>query len=253
MSNSKSAIKEIKNLMVQFGFLKNDESQLLSFKLEDDTILNTEKLEVGSPIFKINEAFEQVSLEDGSYKLKENFDIEVIDGEIKSVKEIFVDAKLADGTVIKVEGDGLMEGAKVVVVTEDAEIPAPDGVHELEDGSKVETKDGVIVKVEEALEEELPKEGPDAMPPAIDEPATEGPKVEVEMLEMLKDFVKKMSEKMGSLENKIKDVEAQFNSFKKEPGAKPIANGKTEKFNNVSNEDLEDKISMIMSLRSTNK
>jgi hypothetical protein len=75
MSNSKSAIKEIKNLMVQFGFLKNDEVELLSFKLEDDTILNTEKLEAGSKIFKINEAFEQVVLEDGSYKLKEKFEI----------------------------------------------------------------------------------------------------------------------------------------------------------------------------------
>jgi hypothetical protein len=75
MSNSKSAIKEIKSLMVQFGFLKNDEVELLSFKLEDDTILNTEKLEVGSKIYKINEQFEQVNLEDGSYKLIENFDI----------------------------------------------------------------------------------------------------------------------------------------------------------------------------------
>ena len=133
MSNSKSAIKEIKNLMVQFGFLKNDEVELLSFQLEDDTILNTEKLEIGSKIYKINEAFEQVTLEDGSYKLKENFDIEVVEGEIKSVKEIFIDAKLVDGTVVKVGGDSLVEGAKVVVVTEDAEIPAPDGTHELED------------------------------------------------------------------------------------------------------------------------
>ena len=252
MSNSKTAIAEIKKLMKQFGFL-SDDATLKSFKLEDNTILQTADLKVGEKISKINDAFEQVALEDGKFRLVENFEIEVANGEIKSVKEIFVDAKLADGTVIKVEGDGLMEGAKVVVVTEDAEIPAPDGLHELEDGSKVETKDGVIVKVEEALEEELPKEGPDAMPPAIDEPATEGPKVEVEMLEMLKDFVKKMSEKMGSLENKIKDVEAQFNSFKKEPGAKPIANGKTEKFNNVSNADLDDKISMIMSMRNTNK
>jgi hypothetical protein len=252
MSNSKTAIAEIKKLMKQFGFLADD-ATLKSFKLEDNTILQTADLKVGEKISKINDAFEQVALEDGKFRLVENFEVEVVNGEIKSVKEIFVDAKLADGTVIKVEGDGLMEGAKVVVVTEDAEIPAPDGLHELEDGSKVETKDGVIVKVEEALEEELPKEGPDAMPPAIDEPATEGPKVEVEMLEMLKDFVKKMSEKMGSLENKIKDVEAQFNSFKKEPGAKPIANGKTEKFNNVSNADLDDKISMIMSMRNTNK
>jgi hypothetical protein len=252
MSNSKTAIAEIKKLMKQFGFL-SDDATLKSFKLEDNTILETKNLVAGEKITKVNEEFERVALESGVFKLVENFEIEVVNGEIKSVKEIFVDAKLADGTVVKVEGDGVVEGAKVLVVTADAEIPAPDGVHELEDGSKIETKDGIIVKVEEMLEEELPKEGPESMPPAIDEPATEGPKVEVELLEMLKDFVKKMNEKMGSLEKKVEDVQSQFSSFKKEPSAKPIANGKTEKFNNVSNDDLEDKISMIMSLRGTNK
>jgi len=253
MSNSKTAIAEIKKLMKQFGFLAED-ATLKSFKLEDNTILETKDLVAGEKITKLNEEFERVALESGVFKLVENFEIEVEDGEIKSVKEIFVDAKLADGTVVKVEGDGVVEGAKVVVVTEDAEIPAPDGVHELEDGSKIETKDGVIVKVEEMLEEELPKEeGPEAMPPAVDEPATEGPKIEVELLDMLKDFVKKMNEKMGSLEKKVEDVEAQFSSFKKEPAAKPIANGKTEKFNNVSNNDLDEKIAKIMSLRDTNK
>jgi len=253
MSNSKTAIAEIKKLMKQFGFLAED-ATLKSFKLEDNTILETKDLVAGEKITKLNEEFERVALESGVFKLVENFEIEVEDGEIKSVKEIFVDAKLADGTVVKVEGDGVVEGAKVVVVTEDAEIPAPDGVHELEDGSKIETKDGVIVKVEEVLEEELPKEeGPEAMPPAVDEPATKGPEVEVELLDMLKDFVKKMNEKMGSLEKKVEDVEAQFSSFKKEPAAKPIANGKTEKFNNVSNNDLDEKIAKIMSLRDTNK
>ncbi len=249
MSNSKTAIAEIKKLMKQFGFI-SDDSNLKSFKLEDNTILEAKNLVAGEKITRINDEFERVALESGKFRLVENFEIEVENGEIKSVKEIFVDAKLADGTVVKVEGDGVVEGAKVLVVTEDAEIPAPDGVHELEDGSKIETKDGLIVKVEEVLEEEVPN----MEPPAIDEPATEGkpvPEVEIELLEMLKDFVKKMSEKMGSLEDKVKDVEAQFSSFKKEPSAKPIANGKTEKFNNVSTDDLDSKISMIMSLRKT--
>lgn len=254
MSNSKTAIAEIKKLMTQFGFLSAD--TLKSFKLEDNTILEAKDLVAGEKITRINEEFERVALESGKFRLVENFEIEVVNGEIKSVKEIFIDAKLADGTVVKVEGDTLLEGAKVVVVTEDAEIPAPDGIHELEDGSKIETKDGIIVKVEEMLEEELPKEGPEAMPPAVDEPATEGkpvPEVEIELLEMLKDFVNKMNEKMGSLEKKVEDVQAQFSSFKKEPSAKKIANGKTEKFNNVSSDDLEDKISMIMAMRNTNK
>jgi hypothetical protein len=246
MSNSKSAIKEIKNLMVQFGFLKNDEVELLSFKLEDNTILNTEKLEVGSKIFKINEAFNQVVLADGTYKLKENFDIEVVSGEIVAVKEIFVDAKLVDGTVVKVSGDGLVEGAKVVVVTADAEIPAPDGVHELEDGSKIETKEGVIVKVEEKIaeaEDEMGKK-------MIDNPAKmEYPKmIESEMMDLLKEFISKMGEKVSKMEQSYSALENEFNSFKKEPAAKKIADGKTD-FNKEVEGALEARLAALQSLR----
>jgi hypothetical protein len=246
MSNSKSAIKEIKSLMVQFGFLKNDEVELLSFKLEDDTILNTEKLEVGSKIYKINEQFNQVSLEDGSYKLKENFDIQVIDGEITTVKEIFIDAKLVDGTVVKVGGDSLVEGAKVVVVTADAEIPAPDGSHELEDGTKIETKDGVIVKVEEKLEEDEEGEVPSLEEPAIDKPM----EMSKEMMELLKDFISKMGEKVSKMEQSYSSLQDEFNSFKTQPGGKKLSDGKTEVFTKENNDDqLSARIAALKSLQ----
>jgi len=252
MSKSKTAIAEIKKLMVQFGFMA-DESVMASFKLEDNTILQASKLEAGQKIVKINEDFEQVALEDGSYNLVENFSIVVKGGEIKSVKQIFVSAKLIDGTEIKVEGDSLVEGAKVVVITPDAEIPAPDGRHELEDGTKVETKDGVIVALEEKMEENgygepMPEGEPKAK--VSDEPI-----IEVEMLEMLKDFVKKMSEKMASIEEKVNEVESQFSSFKKEPAAKKIANGKTDFNKSINNNDdaLQSKLAMIAELRKNNK
>ena len=70
MSNSKNAIQEIKKLMVQFGFM-TEEKNSLSFKLADNTILQTEKLEAGNSIYKISDTFEKVSLEDGSYRLVE--------------------------------------------------------------------------------------------------------------------------------------------------------------------------------------
>jgi hypothetical protein len=245
MSNSKSAIQEIKNLMVQFGFMSEDKT-LLSFKLEDDTIVETEKLEKDSKIFKINEAFERVALEDGKYKLKENFELEVAESQIVSVKEIFVDAKLVDGTAIKVSGEGLVEGAKVVVVTEEGEIPAPDGVHELEDGTKVETKEGVIAKIEEAVKE-LPE--------------MEGPEVEIEvskdgmskeMVDMLKEFIYKMGDKVKKMEEQMSSLSTDFNSFKKEPAAKKIADGKTEKFNKTD-DYMDSKLEAIAALRKTNK
>jgi preprotein translocase subunit YajC len=246
MSNSKSAIQEIKKLMVQFGFMA-EETTPLSFKLVDDTILQTEKLEAGKEIHKINEAFEKVVLEDGSYRLVENFEIEVKEGKIETVREIFVEAKLADGTVIKVEGDNLAEGAKVVVVQEDAEVPAPDGVHELEDGTKVETKDGIIVKVEEVAGDVEEGETPEA--PELEVPSLA---MDQEMIQMLQDFIKKMGEKMCHMESQFQSLNTEFNSFKKEPAAKKIADGKTEKFNKEEDE-IDAKLAMIMSLRKNNK
>jgi hypothetical protein len=191
MSNSKSAIQEIKNLMVQFGFMSEDKTEI--------------------------------------------------------VKEIFIDAKLIDGTAIKVSEEGLVEGAKVVVVTEEGEIPAPDGVHELEDGTKVETKEGIIAKIEEKLEE-----------PEMEKPEAEV-EIEVskdgmskEMVDMLKEFIYKMGDKVKKMEEQMSSLSTDFNSFKKEPAAKKIADGKTEKFNKTD-DYMETKLEAIAALRKTNK
>jgi len=244
MSNSKNAISEIKKLMVQFGFM-TEETPLHSFKLEDNTILQTEKLVSGNSIFKINEAFEQVALEDGSYSLVENFNIEVKNGKIESVKEIFVDAKLVDGTVIKVEGDSLVEGAKVVVIQDDAEIPAPDGVHELSDGTKVETKDGIIAKIEEVVADSEEGEVAEAEKPMEPSIAMDG-----EFLQLVQDFIYKVGQKMSEMETEMSKLNSEFSSFKKEPAAKKVADGKTENFNKINNsDDVDARISNIMSLR----
>lgn len=247
MSNSKTAIAEIKKLMKQFGFM-SDESVLKSFKLEDNTILQTSDLKIGENISKINEAFEQVALEDGSYRLVENFNIEVEGGEIKSVKQIFVSAKLVDGTEIKVEGDGLVEGAKVVVVTPDAEIPAPDGRHELEDGTKVETKGGVISNVEKVKDVE--DEGPSA-PDMAYMPKMMETEVENELFSLVKDMLTKMNEKVSNLEQELSSVKNQFNSFKSEPAGKKIADGKTEVFTKENNNDdiLSARVAALKSFR----
>jgi len=246
MSNSKTAVEEIKKLMVQFGFM-TEEPSLKSFKLVDNTILQAKELLAGESVVKISDDFKQVKVEDGSYKLVENFEIEVKDGKIATVKEIFLDAKLVDGTLVKVSGDSLVEGAKVVVVQEDAEVPAPDGVHELEDGTKVETKDGAIVKVEEVVKaEEAEKPEVEIEVPSL--------AMEKELMEMLSDFVKKVGEKMASMEQSYAKLENEFKAFKKEPAAKKISDGKTE-FNSNNNQDdaIEDKLKAIMSLRKTNK
>jgi hypothetical protein len=248
-TNSKKAVQEIKKLMQQFGFIADEAPVLASFKMEDETILQAKELKVGESITKINEVFEQVALEDGVYRLKENFEIEVKDGVLVAVKEIFLDAKLADGTQIKVEGDSLVEGAKVVVVTEQGEVPAPDGVHELEDGSKVQTIDGIIAQIEAADAED--ESGMEAGA-VSDASGDDGDPIEVEMMDMLKDFVKKMSDKMASMEQKMSEVESQFSAFKSEPAAKKIADGKTE-FNKINSNPQDDIVAGIMRLRNNNK
>jgi hypothetical protein len=248
MSNPKTAINEIKKLMVQFGFM-TEEATPLSFKLEDDTIINTEKLVVGKSVSKINEAFEAVALEDGSYKLKENFEIEVSNGEITAVKEIFVEAKLKDGTVVKVEGDSLAEGAAVKVVTEEMPdgIAAPDGVHMLEDGSEVETKDGIIVSVK----------SPEGMMDGESDPMPEdsvdaGDPIQVELMKMLRDFIYQCGEKMSQMETKMEAMNNEFSAFKSEPAGKKISDGKTE-FNKISGESADDKFNSLMAFRQINK
>ena len=246
MSNSKSAIQEIKNLMVSFGFMK-EEVTLQSFKLEDNTILQTEKLEVGNKIFKINEAFEQVALEDGSYNLEGNFEIEVSNSEISVVKEIFIDAKLKDGTVVKVLGEALVAGAKIVVVKDGMEVPAPDAVHELEDGTKVETKGGIISNVEKIKDVE--DEGPEA-PEMAYMPKMMEKETDMELISLIKDFMSKMGEKVSKMEQSYSSLENEFKSFKSEPAGKKIADGKVESFNKVENDDvLSARIAALKSLR----
>lgn len=249
MSNSKSAIQEIKNLMVSFGFMK-EEVTLQSFKLEDETILQAEKLEVGNKIFKINESFEQVALENGSYKLKENFELEVSEGDIIAVKELFLDAKLKDGTLVKVIGDGLVEGAKVVVVKEDGmEVPAPDAVHELEDGTKVKTVAGIIKSIVEAVEaEDRMKDDPSKMgymPKMMEKEA------DMELISLIKDFMNKMGEKVSKMEQSYSSLENEFKAFKSEPAGKKIADGKTEVFTKENNNDdiLSARVAALKSFR----
>jgi hypothetical protein len=247
MQNPKTAIQEIKKLMVQFGFM-SDEPTLASFKTEDNTILETVELKEGNKITKVSDEFERVVLEDGKYRLVENFEIEVKNGTIKTVKQIFVDAKLIDGTQIKVEGEDLLEGAKVVVVTEEGEIPAPDGVHELEGGLKVETKEGVITRIEQVVSEdmgEIEVEGPKGSEVEVDTPDPMD-----EFVALVKDMMEKISEKMKAMEDKVQDMNAQFEAFKKEPAGKKISDGKTD-FNKQSSSDdvIAERLAAIAAMR----
>lgn len=266
MSNSKNAISEIKKLMVQFGFMSS-EPTLLDFKLEDDTILQAEALEVGKSVYKINELFEKVTLENGKYSIS-NFDVEVADGKISVVKEIFADGKLKDGTDVKATGRGFEVGGKLFVIKDGISTPAPDGTHELIDGTQVSVKDGDIVAVETAAQQNSPEEkgetpamedkespaeqGEEAKSP-VDEKTTKedgkmNPQHMDEMYNMMKEFVTKAHQKMSEMEGMYSSLKNEFEAFKKEPASKPIAYSKTD-FNKDNEDALEARLAALKNLR----
>lgn len=100
----------------------------------------------------------------------------LFNGFLKSVKENFsepvvkkfAESKLVDGTTITYEGDVPAIGVPVFVVDETGnQLPAPDGIHKLEDGSSIEVVGGVIAAIGDA-EVEAPEATP--VPGAMAEP-----------------------------------------------------------------------------------
>jgi hypothetical protein len=104
-------------------------------------------------------------------------------------KETFVDAKLMDGTIIRYES--LEVGMPLMVIDEAGnELPAPDGEHELEDGTKVTVEAGIITEV--ASKEE---EAPEAEEAPIEQPMAAVETVSKEDFETLKSEVADLKSK----------------------------------------------------------
>jgi len=121
----------------------------------------------------------------------------------------FKEAKLADGVTI-VTWEGELEGAELMVVSEEGKIPAPDGEHTLESGEVVTVAEGKVTSVTPAKEDEVEVE------------------VELEKTEdydmasintMLKECMSKiemLEKKMGesSVEAKVDEAMSAINSHK---------------------------------------
>jgi hypothetical protein len=129
------------------------------------------------------------------------------------------DAKLVDGTIVQWEGE-LSEGTAIMVVAEDGNtIPAPDAVHELEDGTKITTLGGLITAIEskEVEEEEEMKE----------EMASEFEKMFASHLEAFNSLL----EKFSTIENKVAEYELKFSEISN--NINDITKNNTEKFNAI--------------------
>lgn len=103
------------------------------------------------------------------------------------------DAKLVDGTIVRIE-PAVEVGATVQVIGEDGELlDAPDADHELEDGRIIKTEGGIILEVievegeEEVVEEEM-----------SEEEATAEPTLEDKLLEKVNELVTKHREDLDA-------------------------------------------------------
>ena len=147
------------------------------------------------------------------------------------------EATLVDGTIVKAES--LTEGAALVVVTEEGEIPAPVGVHETTDGMLITVEEeGIIAKVEEKEME--------AEAEVTEEVA------EFSSEDFLNQVAELINSKFSELEAKINNVDAEFHAFKAEPAAKKITNnlGETQK---VEGDLAEARFNKLMEFRNQTK
>lgn len=136
----------------------------------------------------------------------------------------FGELTLVDGTIVKYEGDAPMEGAPLIVVTPEGEVPAPDGVHETDSGLLISTQDGVIVSIEEKQ---------------MESPVTEEAAAEFATLESFETYRASVEERMANLEKtlismlgKVEETFAVFEKFSNQtpaPTEKPFGHTKVEK------------------------
>lgn len=123
------------------------------------------------------------------------------DAEVETeVVETFGEATLVDGTIVKWEGE-LAEGSALLVVSPEGDVSAPDGVHELEDGTIIETAGGLVLSIKAVGAEEAP---------AVEEEN----EFTTEMLDSL--IEKAMSKYAAEFTASLEAITAQNESFKSE-------------------------------------
>lgn len=139
----------------------------------------------------------------------------------ESTEETFGEIATADGELtLSYEGEELAEGVEIFVVTEDGNIPAPDGTHALAGDMTITTEGGVITSVE-ATEEEVEAESEEEMSEEVE--ATEEEAFE-ELNELHEALIKAMaSEFKEQIATLKEEFTTEINAVKEEFGAQPAA------------------------------
>jgi len=139
-----------------------DGTWFIAAKVENDEAWAKVKEEGILKGFSVEGVFD---LEPYKFKKMNKLNLESVISTLKSVfsdteeaTEVnFGEATLVDGTIVKWEGE-LADGTALVVVMPEGEVAAPDGIHELSDGTLIETAGGLVVNIEAAAGQEKEEE-----------------------------------------------------------------------------------------------
>jgi septal ring factor EnvC (AmiA/AmiB activator) len=123
------------------------------------------------------------------------------------------EATKKDGTVIYTEADSFDVGATVFVKEGEGYAPAPDGEHQLEDGSVVVVAEGVVAEVkEEAPEEEMQEEHSFVTHEQFESKLTEFASLIADAIGLSKD----MAEQAELSKEKVAELETSLSKIKEE-------------------------------------
>jgi hypothetical protein len=124
-------------------------------------------------------------------------------------EEMKGEAVLADGTIVAWQGE-LAEGTPLFVVAEEGQTPAPDGRHELSDGSYVTTAEGVVTEIESAAAEEAPEEM------ASEVPQVNAEEIAAQVMEAMEEKFAALEAKLVAHENKASEINKKMFSMVEE-------------------------------------
>ena len=158
---------------------------------------------------------------------------------VETTKVEFATATLADGTEVKVEGE-FEEGKACFVETEEGDIPAPAGKHQMADDTLITIDEsGQIVAIEEVAAEEVTEaveevemEEEEEKEETMEEEVEE--EVSISMAEEVVEMLKPYFEEISDLKKKVEEMEGKFQAFSAEPAAKPIKKAENFEANKLS-------------------
>ena len=179
-----------------------------------------------------------------------------------------VEATLKDG-VTKVMTEALESGSKIYVVSESGEkAPAPEGIHELEDGTKVTVDaEGAIsevvapekdeeseVEIEVKSAEEKPSEIPAGEKTAEQPTKSEATITKEEMtsamdtlMEKVMMAIEEVAKEVGSIKEEMASYKTKMEKMSKTPGATKISTYNTEA--STSEDPMEVRLENLKNLR----